>query len=76
MVTRKNLLYEVQYYKKLYFYKTLVISIIFFKCGNEHKQYFKKKNQLKQKFLVWFKIYNYFKSKEKKNSNLYSILKK
>ena len=52
MVTRKNLLYEVQYYKKLYFYKTLVISIIFFKCGNEHKQYFKKKNQLKQKFLV------------------------
>ena len=50
--------------------KTLVLSIICSKCGNEDEKYLKKKNQKGySKSLVLLKIQNYFKNMVKESIN-------
>ena len=45
------------------FLKALVFSIDCSKCNNEDEKYLKKKNQLRYwRFLIKFKMYNYFKN--------------
>ena len=45
------------------FLKALVLSIDCSKCNNEDEKYLKKKNQLRYwRFLIKFKMYNYFKN--------------
>ena len=45
------------------FLKALVLSIDCSKCNNEDEKYLKKKNQLRSwRFLIKFKMYNYFKN--------------
>ena len=45
------------------FLKALVLSIDCSQCNNEDEKYLKKKNQLRYwRFLIKFKMYNYFKN--------------
>ena len=57
--------------------KTLILCIICSKCENEDKKHLKKQNQLRYyKFLVYLKIYDYFKSMTEGNISQELRLKK